>query len=201
MNEISNYSDKNFPLNKKWIFVKIFIIFARMVLILAFLIPMLYIQKDLAAGGVNYFEEISAWGWLVIFLVFTYLILSVVLKIFQRLRFHFIFNTNFLEINEGIINKQQRNIPYSAIQNIFVERNILGKILGYSRLIIENAAGEGRFFDNKDIKSRSNKTETIGSCGNKIYIPGLYPQDAERLKSLLLQKIQENPAMEIGSGI
>ena len=43
--------------------------------------------------------------------------------------------------------------------------------------------------------------ESVGSSTNAVNIPGLRKKDAEKLKVLILQKINENPLKNTGSGL
>lgn len=101
-------------------------------------------------------------------------------------------------VNQGVFSKQQRNVPYGVIQNLFVKQDLLDRLLGLSSLSIENAsAGAGA----DQASSPKKQMDMVGFSGNKISIPGLLTRDAEALKSVVLQKMKEHPIDDSRSGL
>lgn len=124
----------------------------------------------------------------IVFFIFTFIFIYL-----RRKYFHYTLEANFLSTKEGVINRKQRNIPYAVIQHIFVKRDLLDRVFNLASLSIENASegGRGAVVPNR-------KHETIGSSSNNINIPGLTVENAETLKTLILEKMKENPARELG---
>lgn len=83
---------------------------------------------------------------IIIALILSAPLIIAILNVLVRTKLHFGIEEKFLVLDEGVISKKHRTMPYGVIQNILVEQNFFGRIFKYSTLIIENAAGEGRFF-------------------------------------------------------
>ena len=58
----------------------------------------------------------------------------------RRKNFHYELNSAFLNIRQGVINKQQRTVPYGMIQNVFVKQDLFDRVFGLASLAIENAS-------------------------------------------------------------
>jgi len=140
--------------------------------------------------------EMPLFFYIIIFIpVFLVVFISrIVVIVLQKEFFHYEIGDKFLTIKQGIISKQQRQLPYSVIQNLFIRQSLLDRIFNLSLLNIENAQKGALTAVNRPT------LDVIGSIGNTIYIPGLDPNDAETLKNLVLQKMKENPA-ESTSGL
>jgi len=87
-------------------------------------------------------------------------------------------------------------IPYGVIQNIIVKQDLFDRIFGLASLIIENASESGGAFE-----LQNQQVETVGFYGNKVTIHGLTKTNAEILKSIILQKMKENPTEDTRSGL
>jgi membrane protein YdbS with pleckstrin-like domain len=115
-------------------------------------------------------------------------------------------------LHQGILSKQQRNIPYGVIQNIFVHQRLVDRIFGLASLSIENASQGGGNQNSNNTKAfgitisnqqtkKRGELEMPGFNGNKISIPGLTKQNAEALRELILQKMKDNPVEDNQSGL
>jgi membrane protein YdbS with pleckstrin-like domain len=172
----------------------------------------------------------SALGWLIIIIIFgafflfeansirsisnlaIYLFLGICSVVYSALRkntFHYTFDAKFLNLQQGILNKQQRHIPYGVIQNIFVKQDLLDRLFGLASLALENASvgagsqqeGQVKAFGITLGNRNQQRNEMVGFSGNKISIPGLTKQNAETLKNIILQKMKENPVDDSQSGL
>jgi membrane protein YdbS with pleckstrin-like domain len=81
-----------------------------------------------------------------------------------------------LKIASGVIFKHQVSLPYEQIQNVNIERTLLDRIFGFSRISIETAgsavpAGTGTGV----LKAKS-----------EAYIPGLHLDQAKKVHDLLI---------------
>lgn len=81
-----------------------------------------------------------------------------------------------LKIRSGVIFKHQVSLPYEQIQNVNIERTLLDRIFGFSRISIETAgsavpAGTGTGV----LKAKS-----------EAYIPGLHLDQAKKVHDLLI---------------
>jgi len=93
--------------------------------------------------------------------------------IWARLSYHFYkYELTDREFKKeyGVISKHYVAIPYDRIQNIDIQRGIWARILGLSELYIQTA-GEG------------------GTAIAEGRLPGLFKEDAERLKEELMNRI------------
>lgn len=183
LNQSQPITEKDYPIQLKWIF-KFIISFAIPLVIAFFLLFMKVIDSFLIIMGI--------------------FIVSFIIIILDRKNFHYWVEDKFMILKQGILSRQERNIPYGVIQNIFVKQDLLDRILGLASLSIENAAYGGRsekvtkIFGLTLPNSKKQKVEKIGFEGNKINIPGLKKEDAETLKGMLLEKIKLNPIEESG---
>lgn len=172
-------NEKNYPITKLWIF-------KTPVMFIAILTVALFF---------------GVWSSYLVILSLALLIVNPLI----RANFHYTTQEKFFEIRQGVISKKQRNLPYGAIQNVFVNQDIFDRIFGLASLRIENASQAGggqkvRWW-NKSYGSKTNyynQQNRMGSSGNKVNIPGLKKSNAEALKAILLQRMKENPAEELG---
>ena len=172
-------TEKDYPVEYKWVYKSVFgFIVAVVVTLVAFLF-----------GYVYYY--------LVIIVI--YAPIHFILTIFRWMNFHYTLEKKYLIVKQGVLSKQERNLPYGVIQNVFVKQDLLDRLFGLSSLTIENAV-QGKN-DQKGIFDQKNQGETIGSSGSKINIPGLTRNNAGKLKALILEQIKENPADDNQSGL
>jgi membrane protein YdbS with pleckstrin-like domain len=191
MNE--TITEKNYPVESLWILKSILTWLIILVIFGAFFL-----------FGANDARNISN---LVIYIFFA--IFSVVYAALRRNTFRYSIDAKFLNLQQGILNKQQRHIPYGVIQNIFVKQDLLDRLFGLASLTLENAsmgAGSGQERQSKVFgitfsNKRQQRAEMIGFSGNKISIPGLSKRNAETLKGIVLQRMKENPIDDSQSGL
>jgi membrane protein YdbS with pleckstrin-like domain len=108
-----------------------------------------------------------------------------------------------MTLHQGIISKQNRNVPYGRIQEVFVHQGLLDKFFGLASLTIQDFSQGGMSAMDVDgyVGSGRSRHEVLGFVGNGIHIPGLKKEDAEELKAIILQKIKENPIEDSQSGL
>jgi membrane protein YdbS with pleckstrin-like domain len=131
------------------------------------------------------------------------LILSVFISILRRSNFHFALEEKFIVLHQGIIAKENRNIPYGRIQSVILNQRMSDRILGVASITIEDFSHRGRSDIAIDgfVGRGKYRREMIGFLGNRVHIPGLRKNDAEALKERILQKIKENPIEDSQSGL
>lgn len=100
-----------------------------------------------------------------IYIVITFIVLTVTLPniILSYFYFSFYINPKEIVIRSGVFSRKQRNVPLKKIQNINIEQNILMRMLGLTKVILETAG---------DIKS-----EGVLECVSK--------SDAEEIKQII----------------
>jgi uncharacterized membrane protein YdbT with pleckstrin-like domain len=123
-----------------------------------------------------------------------------------RYYFHYSVEDKYLVVNQGVIKRSQRNLPYGVIQNVFVKQDLFDRIFGLASLRIMNASAPGQkpkraSFRLTGLANDQSTANAIGSSGNKLNIPGLKKQHAESLRDLILQKMKENPLEDNLSGL
>lgn len=161
------------------------------------LIFLVYYFADLYAKAVNFtfFYAIAA-----LFTIFTImpLITSFIQDIIFIKTFKYSTGPQTVDIKQGLITKIQRTIPYGVIQHVTVTQTILDKIFRLSNVEIQNATQGSSGAPTPLMGYKKNITSIVGSNGNSIIVPGLFPEDAEILKKKILDKIVENPITENG---
>lgn len=139
-------------------------------------------------------------GILIFFFLINLIYIFILLLInYLRMRnFKYNLEEKFIVFEEGIINKKKRHVPYSVIQNVSLNNDIIDKFLKITNLIIENAAGSSLEIEKDFLPYKKflifNSFE-IGFNNNQIIIPGLDLKKAEKLKSFILKKTKENLLM------
>jgi membrane protein YdbS with pleckstrin-like domain len=112
--------------------------------------------------------------------------------------FKFAFGDDFINIKQGIINLQERHVPYAVIQDVIMRRDIMDRILGLSTVVIENASmggiGGGQYSNQGGSYGMGrNRGMNVyqqypGMTGNKLTIPGLSAEDAITLREQVLAR-------------
>lgn len=175
--------------------------------------PIYYVKRLLAYGaGIALAVAISV----VLFLsdsysttLIGYMVLAILIMPFdlvytylQRQYFHYTLAESFLELKEGVIFKKQRSIPYAMLQNVYLKQDIFDRILGIATLIVENVSNKPQ--DRKQQQKQNFKAyrpKEMGSNQNSVGIPGLRVNDAEALKTLILERMQKFADADTGSGL
>lgn len=82
-----------------------------------------------------------------------------------------------LKIEQGVIHRYHVSVPYEQIQNVNIERTIIDRLLGLSRVSIETAG---------QASTPSNYKQNVTKGRSEAYLPGLHLKDAERIHDLLI---------------
>jgi len=111
--------------------------------------------------------------------------LALFYSILYKRNFHYSLNPQFLTIKSGVINIQERQVPWSSIQDVSVTRSFLDLLMGLATVKVQNA------------------TQSVGDKSNlnAMLIFGLKPSDAESLKTLLLDKALQGRNESSRSGL
>ncbi len=187
-------NDQNYPVEPKWVFKSsLYSLFTMFWTAAIMAYPLATQLSSISSGPPN----IIRWFMvgIIAFFVFVSPILGFIIIAWTRHNFHFSFDEQNLSLQQGIISRQSRQIPYGVIQNIIVRQDLLDRLFGISSLIIENAAQGGMLV----VSSRGVRTSgSIGFAGNRVEIPGLTEQNTQTLKTLILKKITQNQSRELG---
>lgn len=132
MNEI--ITEKKYSVQNLWILKSVL----GSLFTLIFFIPNFIFSSQ--TNEINENLEINLYIIIIIGFAFFHLIITILKKI----NFHYSIGDKFLTLKQGILSKQQRNIPYEVIQNIFVKQDLFDRIFRLSSLTIENASYDTR---------------------------------------------------------
>ncbi|MBI2577598.1 MAG: PH domain-containing protein [Candidatus Wildermuthbacteria bacterium] len=177
-------TEKNYPVQGKWIFKSL----------IGFIVALVISVILLAFGYVNYY-----FAYVIIFTP-----IYMVVLVLRRANFHYSIEDKFLTVKQGILSRQQRHLPFGVVQHVFVKQDLIDRMFGLASVAVENASQGGgvkKIFGMEVSNYRREKHELIGFAKNKVSIPGLKKQDAETLKNIILQKIKENPLEDSQSGL
>ena len=126
------------------------------------------------AAGI-YFEPLIALLLAAYFIV-VYLIASLVYN-----HFYFAITNNRFEAEYGIIHKKHVSIPFEHVQNVYIKRTFIDRVLGIAKLEIESAG-------TASLKMR----DVVGGTRSRSegFLPGLSLDDARHIHDVLLVKKQ-----------
>jgi len=192
MNDV--ITEKNYPVEGIWVLKSIM---GSIIAVLLF--------GSFYLFGMN--DDSKIISYLIIIAVFTPF--YIVYAALRRATFHYVIDSKFLNLQQGILNRQQRHIPFGVIQNVFVKQDLFDRLFGLASLTLENASvgagsqeeGQTKVFGMTLRNKQQQRVEMVGFSGNKVSIPGLAKQNAEVLKGIVLQKMKENPIEDSQSGL
>lgn len=195
MNEI--ITEKNYPIRNIWLFKQILVaLIILLIYFIFFVFGVVHVTSDAGAGVLFIFIPL-------IFIFVLALGIPVIINMLKRANFHYSLDEKFMVLHQGIISKQNRNVPYGVIQGVFMNQGLFDRIFGLASLTLEDFSQGGRSAMDASgyVGSGKSRREILGFVGNKIHIPGLKKEDAEELKNIILQKVKENPVEDSQSGL
>ncbi len=154
------------------------------------LFSILYASALARAQSSSPFLIIFIGFFVLLWIVFT--LPGIITNILRRNNFHFSLDEAVFTVQDGILKKEQRQFPYSVIQDVQVAQDFPHRLFGLAEVVVENAASSGLGFGAKP---------SIGISDNQVIIPALRKQDAENLKAAFLQKMQQNRSVDTGAGL
>lgn len=188
-------TEKNHPIRNIWLF--------KQILPVLIILP-IYLFIFIGIGNGAELSSSVVFGFFPFLLIFVLVLgIPIVINVLRRAYFHYSLDQHFIVLHQGIISKQNRNVPYGRIQGVFVNQGLFDRIFGLASLTIEDFSDGGKSAMNVDgyVGSGKSRHEALGFVGNKIHIPGLKKGDAEELKAIILQKVKENPIEDSQSGL
>jgi len=176
-------TEKDYPVESSWI-LKIPVSFSIVtVFICIFMgVILLPISFTTSEGGLVFLITIG----IILVTMISIGLLSTVIAFLSRDNFHYSVENEFVIFHQGILSKQQKNLPYGVIQDVIVNQDIADRLFGLASLIIENAS-----FGGGQVYGRKQAAALIGFVGNVAVIPGLTVENAEKLKGIFLSKMRE----------
>lgn len=182
------YNDNNYPIEPIWALKStlVSLIFVPFLMVVIILIVWNFFQSSL--------DSLTHYGSYAIYPAYYFIFIPFhfFANVIRRATYHYQLEDKFLNLKQGVINKQNRQLPYGVIQNVLVTRGLLDRIFGLSTLTIQNATQSTV----TDLKAQA--ANSAGFFGNTINIPGLSKENAEEIKGVLLKKIKESPIVELG---
>lgn len=176
-------NEKTYPISPKWLLRPAA---TKAVMLVLFLIILII------SGDPNLF------AYVLVILLGT----SIIIQYLSVRMFRYSLGSEYITINQGVLNKQQKHFAYGVIQNVFVEQDLFDRILGIASLTIENAAvGAGGNASSAAYYNKKVKSNLVGIYGNRVRIPGLKKEHAAKLRNYILEKIKENPIDDMQSGL
>lgn len=171
-------TEKDFPIQFVWLFKSL----------LGTLFVLLMTFGMARFGYINYF--------LILFVGFAPI--AFVISYLQLNNFHFAMEDKFWVLKQGVISKEERNVPYGVIQHVFVKQDLFDRVFGIASVTIENATKS--LAEIQTQKTQKAPLERIGFSGNTVTIPGLKIENAQKLKLTILAQMKRNP-IEENSGL
>ncbi|PIP69056.1 hypothetical protein COW91_01465, partial [Candidatus Nomurabacteria bacterium CG22_combo_CG10-13_8_21_14_all_32_8] len=166
-------TDKNYPVKNKWILKQVFY-FSLIIsfwIIFIFLIPLTIFVFD-KSNNINssIFAKIIILIFIFLIILLLFSIIPAIIFYLIRKNFHFEFTEKFINLEQGIINKQKRYIPYSVIQNVLIDYDFIDRFFGLANLVIENASSGGGAGGVLSRKKNIINIRLLGFGGNRVNI-------------------------------
>lgn len=190
-------TDKDYPVKNAWILKQVisFSLLSSFWIIFMFMTPLTILMFDKNYGiNSSVFSKLIVIFFIFLIILMVPSVITMVIFYLIRKNFHYQMAEKFINLEQGIINKQKRYIPYSVIQNVSIDYDIIDKFLGLANLVIENASSGGGAGEILSRKKNTINFRPLGFGGNRVNILGIDPKNAEELKLFVLKKVKENPA-------
>ncbi len=142
---------KIFSIRPTLLFVKIGYVAA---VICAFLLVVVLYYID------SYFESFSIPWWLSVLAGLSLLLVPAFYHLKQKTVLYTLTDSK-IEIDEGFIFQNSRNIPLRSIQDVSVSSTILQRMLGFGNLVIDNASDDGGKVILKNINTPKKYADTL----------------------------------------
>lgn len=196
-----------YPICAEWVFKEGALAYLRSLALTGIIVyPLFLIMRASAPDGIS---GIFAAVWFFVFAFFALgPLVGTVFLWLRRINFTYSFDEKFLTIEQGIIAKQKRYIPYAVFQNVLIMQSLTDTLFGFATLRIENASGAGMVLPTiayrpggfSSFGSRSlggaSLNSFLGAAGNMVNIPGLALKDAQKLKQEVLLKIVQTAHLD-----
>lgn len=196
----NNLTEKDFPIEPIWV-TKVIVLSIGFAIFLVTAITFYMTAENIPPALLTFQNHFYVWT--VAIIIFLNLI-NVISLILQKVNFHFQIGDENLIVNQGVISKRETHFRYGTIQNVFISQGILDRMLGICTLIVENAAmGAGGLSTGyqREFRRRYSPVFGPGISGNRLTVTGISAASAEKLKSVLLKKVEEMPNSFDQSGI
>jgi membrane protein YdbS with pleckstrin-like domain len=78
--------------------------------------------------------------YIILILGLVLFIISVVHSVLWKNRFAFVFLPDFISIQQGVIGREEKSLPYNTIQDVTVRQGVWERLCGVASVYIQNAA-------------------------------------------------------------
>lgn len=187
-------TENDYPVESSWI-LKTPVSFLIVIFFIAIFLGLILLPVGMFTneGGLM---SLVVLGILVVTMVGIGFLVTIVAAL-SRDNFHYSIEKEFMIFHQGIISKQQKNLPYGVIQDLIVTQDIADRLFGLASITVENAS-----FGGGQVYARGGQVGAlIGFAGNVAVIPGLTLQNAESLRKILLSKMKEYTSVDRRSGL
>lgn len=147
-------SSKTFPINSKW-YIQVVI----GSLVTAMLYSVIIIFVLLGKIFRNYPIANNFIFWLVLSVIL--FVGGIVYMVIWKANFYFAFLPQFVMQKTGVISTQEKHLPYKSIQDVMIKQSLLGRMLGLSTVVVQNAAQSGMGGSRYGRSARMNDTNII----------------------------------------
>lgn len=106
---------------------------------------------------------------------------SIISLIIWKKNYAFKFNEDFIYFKTGVLSMNEKHMPYSSVQDITVFQSLLGRIFGFSELIIKDAT--------QTVITKNVKFNNMQQMESGIRLVGLNPADAQKISEIAKKTI------------
>jgi membrane protein YdbS with pleckstrin-like domain len=199
-------TEKDFPVSTWWILIapvgagksRHTPLFFMLLFILAIIFVFFIIFSS--AQNINFSGESLIFYIGIPLLFFVLALPAMITNLLRRNNFHFSLDDTAIDAQNGIVNKQQLQLPYAAIQDVQISRKISERLFGLATVMAKNtvASTTGQRVMS-DLTEGFGSKPSIGISDGQIIFPGLKKTDAENLKAAILAKMGKGASMGNGT--
>jgi len=199
-------SEQNFPIQINWVWKQVSQA-AVLASVTTFSLALLFYSENADPSGVHTHIPLIVLPLVSVIAA----VLRLLVALMQRKYYHFEFGDQYITVRQGIINRQERHIPYGVIQDLTVMRSLTDRIFGIASINASNATQQTNvkglsFWQSWKASSSRNRSDNsadavMGSNGQNFSLPGQSPEAAEQLRQIILAKMKENPDWGIQAGL
>jgi membrane protein YdbS with pleckstrin-like domain len=145
------------------------------------------------------FFDVTILGTLIGYIIIAFIVLpiSFLVMLLRFVTFSYWLTEDFINVKQGVITRSEKHIPFSVIQDVIVNQDILDRFFGLSTVIVENAAMGGAVMMPQNNRSygmygqSSRMQDFPGMYGNRLVLPGFSREDAIKFRDIILSKAEE----------
>lgn len=191
-------NQSTFTINKIWKIIPIFspTLLSLINLLISLTLLGFYGRSNISpesVGPLFVFTAVGLLFTLAYFFLGTASLCSIIYRHFYINNFRVTVGDDHLVVQSGILNKSERTIPFSVIQNIVLSHSLTDYYFGLASIFIENASNSGMAF-------ATSRQSGVG-FSNMVFIPCMSADTASDLRNQLLDKVKLFNSLAPGQGI